>query len=115
MSVREAGASILVATYNGAGYITEQLDSILAQAAADDEIIIVDDGSSDETLKILSEYSGKYPSIQVFRNSRNVGVKATFERLLGLATKGIIFLSDQDDIWVEGRRMRMVEALRHCP
>lgn len=112
VSATGTGVSILMATYNGASYIAEQLDSILAQAAAGDEIIIVDDGSSDGTLEILGAYSSRFPAIQVLQNSRNIGVKATFEKLLGLATGEIIFLSDQDDIWVEGRRASMIATLR---
>jgi glycosyltransferase involved in cell wall biosynthesis len=112
MCATGTGVSILMATYNGVSYIAEQLDSIVAQAAADDEIIIVDDGSSDGTLQILGAYASRFPTIRVSPNPRNIGVKATFERLLGLATRDIIFLSDQDDIWIEGRKASMVETLR---
>lgn len=107
-----SGVSILVATYNGAAYVDEQLRSILAQASPTDEIIVVDDGSSDGTLDILERYARRYPALAVYRNPENRGVRGTFERLLGLATREIIFLSDQDDIWVEGRKDWMVRELR---
>lgn len=105
------GVSILIATYNGAKYLAEQMDSILAEVALDDEIVVVDDASSDETFEILLRYAARSPVVTVIRNDKNVGVKKTFERLLGLSTRDIVFLSDQDDVWIAGRRARMIAAL----
>lgn len=98
--------SVCVATYNGEKYIKNQLDSILCQLSPNDEVIISDDGSSDNTVSIIQSYldpriipidhknsdSGKYqhPSYRVTRN---------FENALSRATGDIIFLSDQDDVW----------------
>ncbi|WP_052742446.1 glycosyltransferase family 2 protein [Sphingomonas sp. Ag1] len=108
----QGGVSILVATYNGARYLADQMDSILAQVAPDDEVIVVDDGSSDTTFAMLSDYAARFPCVTALRNDRNMGVRKTFERLLGLSTRNIVFLSDQDDIWIEGRKARMIEALQ---
>ncbi|RZK33118.1 MAG: glycosyltransferase [Hymenobacter sp.] len=105
------GVSILMATYNGATYLTQQMDSILAEVALGDEIFVVDDASSDETFEILLRYATKFPAVTVIRNDNNIGVKKTFERLLGLSTKDIVFLSDQDDIWIAGRKACMISAL----
>lgn len=110
-SKAQNGVSILIATYNGATYLAEQMDSILAEVALDDEIFVVDDASSDETLEILLRYATRFPALTVIRNDNNVGVKKTFERLLGLSTKDIVFLSDQDDVWIAGRKARMIGAL----
>lgn len=107
------GVSILIATYNGATYLAEQIDSILTEVAPDDEIVVVDDASSDETFEILLRYAARYPTVTVIRNDKNIGVQKTFERLLGLSTRSIVFLSDQDDVWVAGRKTRMIEALAH--
>jgi glycosyltransferase involved in cell wall biosynthesis len=112
VSEAEAGVSIVMATYNGAKYIREQLDSILVQASPGDEIIVLDDGSSDDTLAILSDYAARHVSLTALRNEHNLGVRGTFEKLLGLATKDVIFLSDQDDIWVEGRKSQMLDQVR---
>lgn len=105
------GVSILVATYNGATYLAEQMDSILAQVSPDDEVIVVDDCSSDNTFAMLSDYARRFPAVIALRNEKNLGVRKTFERLLHLARKDIVFLSDQDDIWVQGRKARMTDAL----
>lgn len=110
-STAQNGVSILIATYNGATYLAEQMDSILAEVALNDEIFVVDDASSDETFEILLRYAARFPAVTVIRNDRNVGVKKTFERLLDLSTKDIVFLSDQDDVWISGRRARMIEAV----
>ena len=108
-----AGVSVLVAAFNGAEYLSEQLRSILAQMSDEDEVIIVDDCSSDATPDILADYSARYPSVKVISNAVNAGVKATFETLLRQCSRDIVVLSDQDDVWTSGRKVAMVEALRH--
>jgi glycosyltransferase involved in cell wall biosynthesis len=86
-----------MATYNGADFIEEQIQSIISQLTPKDELIIIDDHSSDHTPKILSRICS--PAIKYFYNDRNLGASKTFERAIQLASKDIIFLSDQDDIW----------------
>lgn len=108
----DSGVSIILATYNGAAYLDEQLRSILGQVTADDEVIVMDDCSSDESRTIVARYVETNPNLRLIENSRNKGVKATFEALLAAAMHDVIFLSDQDDIWLEGRKDRMVEALQ---
>lgn len=97
--------------YNGSRFIVEQLESILSQASADDEIIILDDRSSDESYAIVKAMEGRHANLKVLQNARNLGVVKTFEALLPLATKDVIFLSDQDDIWTEGRKAQMLKAM----
>ena len=60
--------SIVLCTYNGAKYLQEQLDSILAQTYPLHEIIIQDDGSTDNTWQILEEYEEKHPLIHIYHN-----------------------------------------------
>ncbi|RYF51585.1 MAG: glycosyltransferase [Cytophagaceae bacterium] len=107
------GASIVIATYNGANYLDDQMRSILAQISSHDEVIVMDDHSSDDTRAIVAHYGREHANIKLLANERNIGVRATFERLLSVATKDTLILSDQDDIWIDGRRDRMIEALRH--
>ncbi|MGX1791338.1 glycosyltransferase [Microbacterium sp. NPDC055312] len=104
-------ASICMATFNGEKYLQEQLDSILAQLHDGDELLIVDDASSDRTLQILSAVDD--PRVVVVQNSENLGYVRTFERAMNLATRDVLLLSDQDDVWVEGRRDELVQAARH--
>ena len=91
--------SIAMATYNGAKYIREQLDSILVQTVQDFELVICDDCSVDETWSILEEYAEKDDRIRIFRNENNLGFKKNFEKVIGLTRGEYVALSDQDDVW----------------
>lgn len=103
-----ATVSVCMATYNGARFLRPQLESILAELRADDEIVIVDDASSDATREIIAEFDD--PRIRSFTNERNSGYVRTFERALSLATGHVLLLSDQDDVWIAGRRDILVDA-----
>ncbi len=89
-----------MACYNGSKYIEEQLESIIKQLNDDDEIIISDDGSTDETIQIIERINS--PLIKLFRNHFRNHI-LNFEFALKQATGDLIFLSDQDDVWVENK------------
>ena len=96
--------SVCMATHNGAKYIKEQLDSIICQLSTDDEIIISDDGSTDDTLEIIEKLNDA--RIKVYRYSqpvktRHAHIYAThnFENAIKRASGRYIFICDQDDIW----------------
>lgn len=89
--------SVLMCTYNGAKYIKEQLDSILCQSMNIDEIIIVDDNSSDNTVSIIKGYLNK--NIKLICNKKNMGIKKNYYQALKKCHGDIIFMADQDDIW----------------
>ena len=92
--------SIAICTYNGEKFLREQLESIFAQTVPADEIVICDDGSNDNTLKILEEYQNRFPEIlKIYQNETNLGFSKNFEKAIYLCTKDIIITSDQDDIW----------------
>lgn len=93
--------SVALASYNGAKYICEQLDSILAQTYQDFELIVCDDCSTDSTWQILEEYARRDSRIKVFRNDTNLGFKKNFEKAVLLCKGDYVALSDQDDIWTE--------------
>lgn len=93
--------SVCIATYNGQDFIFEQINSILTQINEDDEIILVDDSSTDNTINIVKSF--KDNRIKIFRNERNRGYIYSFSKALSLSSNDIIFLSDQDDIWMPGR------------
>ena len=93
--------SVCIATYNGSSYILEQIYSILEQLNDDDEIIIVDDSSSDNTLQLLIGINDC--RIKIYQNNRNFREIYTFSRAISLAKNDIIFLSDQDDVWIKDR------------
>jgi len=98
-----------MATYDGAQYLAEQLDSIVAQLGPDDELVIVDDGSSDGTLAMLEAIDD--PRLVIGRTERNLGYVGAFERALSGARGDYLVLSDQDDVWPAGRLRSLVDAL----
>lgn len=92
-----------MATYNGEKYLSKQLDSILHQSFSIDEIVIVDDCSTDSTLSLLRDYASRFANIKVFTNKVNLGVRKSFERALSLTQGDYIALSDQDDVWLPNK------------
>lgn len=104
MSKNMKTVSVAMATYNGQHYIREQLDSILEQTITPDEIVIVDDCSSDATMDILNGYESEHPGIiKVFQNESNLGYIKNFEKAISLCSSQYIALSDQDDIWMRNK------------
>ncbi|WP_421945875.1 glycosyltransferase [Pedobacter sp.] len=101
--------SVCIATYNGEKYLKEQIDSILAQISLDDEVIIVDDCSSDSSIEILEGY--KDSRIKIFKNKINRSHVYSFGKAISLANNELVFMSDQDDLWVKGRLDLMKTAL----
>jgi glycosyltransferase involved in cell wall biosynthesis len=91
--------SVAMATYNGAQYITAQLESILNQTYKNLEVIITDDASSDNTIAIIKDFQKKYDGIKLFSNTINSGVTITFENSFKNCTGDFIAIADQDDIW----------------
>ncbi len=89
--------SVCIATYNGEKYIKEQLSSILCQLDAEDEIVVSDDGSTDETINIIKNFNDS--RVRVIQNRSKHGIIWNFENALKNCTGDYIFLSDQDDIW----------------
>lgn len=102
--------SVCIATYNGEKYILRQLESILLQLGENDEIIISDDYSTDNTLELVKSINDK--RINVSYNKRKRGYSHNFENALENASGDIIFLSDQDDVWYEDRVKKMVAKLQ---
>ncbi len=101
--------SVCMATYNGAQYLRAQLLSILAQLGGSDEVVVVDDASTDATLAVLRAIGDA--RVTVHTNPRNLGHVQTFARAMALAKNEVIFLADQDDVWLPDRLQHMLDAL----
>ena len=93
--------SVCMATYNGSKYISKQLNSILSQLKLEDEIIIVDDFSTDDTVNIIKKINDK--RIILINNPQNLGVVYSFDKALSMVNGDIVFLSDQDDEWMNNK------------
>ena len=92
--------SVLLATYNGEKYLSEQLNSLLAQTYQDFNLIIHDDGSTDGTLEIIEEYRKKYSDkIKVLYGNSTGSAKTNFMWMLKQIEADYYFLCDQDDVW----------------
>ena len=111
-------ALVLMATYNGENYVSQQLESIISQDYSDFDLYIRDDGSTDKTLEIIKSYIKEDNRILLIENQGNVhGACINFYELLKIAKKNIdnykyYFLSDQDDIWQKNKLSREIEEIR---
>ncbi len=101
--------SVCLATYEGARFLREQVDSILAQLGPDDELVVNDDCSHDDTVAILRDYAD--PRIRIERNPARLGYTRNFEAAMRRCRGDIVFFADQDDVWLPGKVARMVAAL----
>lgn len=101
--------SVCLACYNGEKYIKEQLDSILCQLEKEDEIVISDDGSTDETLNVIKSLNDS--RIKIFFNKDKRGYSKNFENSIANANGNVIFLCDQDDVWMPNKVKVMLLSL----
>ena len=101
--------SVCMASYNGGKYIREQLESILSQLPSDVEIVIADDGSTDDTLQVVESLNE--PRIRMLPAEKHLGVIYNYERALQASKGEIIFLADQDDVWLPGKVEKVLAAL----
>ena len=110
--------SVIIATYNGIKFIEEQFDSILAQSVQPDEVVITDDGSKDNTRKIVQRYideHGLNETWHLYVNEKNKGYAKNFLDGAMLTTGDIVFFCDQDDIWTSDRIKKMSEVMLKNP
>jgi glycosyltransferase involved in cell wall biosynthesis len=93
--------SVAITTYNGAAFIREQLQSVLAQNIRPAQIVVADDGSTDDTLAILREYRQQGQIELLEREGRPLGVLKNFQRAVAACCPEYdIALCDQDDVWL---------------
>lgn len=107
----KASVSIVLCTYNGAKYIREQLNSILAQTYPLYEIIVQDDHSTDNTVEIIQKYASRHNIIKVFQNDSERGVNGNFVSAMQRATGEYIAIADQDDIWETDKIENQVNSI----
>lgn len=93
--------SVAMAAYNGERYILKQLETIRQQSLSVDEVIIMDDGSSDATVDVVQTYINKYhlDNWHIFQNEKNKGYALNFYEAIKRCSGSLVFLCDQDDLW----------------
>ncbi len=103
--------SVCIPTYNGAKYIEKQLCSILKQLLPEDEVIISDDSSTDDTVDRIRAYNDT--RIRIYEKCSFSSPIFNLENALKQARGDYFFLADQDDIWSEDKVERMLKCLQH--
>ncbi len=106
--------SVVMATYNGQEFLKQQLDSIAGQSVSPDQVVIIDDGSTDATVALVSDYMKEHQlaNWSIAQNEANIGHYATFLKLLKEAKGDYIFFSDQDDVWHANKIEKMLASLQ---
>lgn len=107
---------ILLSTYNGEKYLKQFLFSLKNQTCKDFRLLIRDDGSSDSTLQILSEFvAGNNIKTEFCNNTgTHLGVDRSYEALLKMSTAGYVMFADQDDIWHDDKVSKMLQYIQQA-
>lgn len=110
--------SVCMGTYNGETYIEQQLNTILQQTKAPEEVILCDDGSTDNTVSIIERFirkNGLDGKWKLYRNKINKGYPSNFYYACSLCNEEIVFLADQDDIWKSDKIEKMCRVMAENP
>ena len=110
--------SVCMGTYNGETYIEQQLNTILRQTKAPEEVILCDDGSTDNTVSIIERFirkNGLDGKWKLYRNKINKGYPTNYYYACSLCNEEIVFLADQDDIWKNDKIEKMCRVMEKNP
>lgn len=110
------GFSVAMCTHNGVRFIEEQLESIASQTLLPEELIVCDDASADETVRVVERFASEVPfSVRIFLNETRLGSIKNFERAISLCESDLIALCDQDDVWLPGKLERLQAEFASAP
>ncbi|WP_205481755.1 glycosyltransferase family 2 protein [Sphingomonas arenae] len=113
--VKSPAVSVALATFNGARHIAEQLESIRTQTLQPSELVVCDDGSTDETLQNVRSFGERVPfPVHVHRQSEQLGYRRNFRSAAALCSGELIAFCDQDDVWHANKLQRLASAF-HDP
>ncbi|MFN8345557.1 MAG: glycosyltransferase family 2 protein [Spirosomataceae bacterium] len=108
--------SVALCTYNGERFLGEQLESLARQSRLPDELVVVDDGSTDGTVAVLENFARTSPfPVRIQLNQSTLGVTKNFEKALTQCLGELLFLCDQDDLWETEKIARMAAFLQQTP
>src|SRR5713226_2485661 len=103
-------ASVALCAYNGGRFLREQLRSITEQSTPPCQLVICDDGSTDDTVAIADSFARSAPfPVEVRRNRTRLGTGANFDEASSRCSGDVIFLCDQDDVWHPEKITRTIE------
>lgn len=105
--------SVVIACYNGERFLSQQLESVIAQTYSNLEIIISDDNSTDATWEIIEQFAKKDSRIKAYRNKINLGYIKNFERSITTCTGEYVAFCDQDDIWHKEKLFIQMKAIQN--
>lgn len=112
----EPTASVALCTFNGAHFLDEQLNSIAAQTLAPIELVVGDDGSSDDTPAMVERFAARAPfPVRLLRHPRRLGYRANFMATAAACSGDIVFFSDQDDVWSANKIEQVMRAFADDP
>ena len=108
--------SVAMCTYNGAGFLSQQLNSILSQTELPDELVVCDDGSTDDTVSILEAFAASAPFVVcIHRNVERLKSAQNFAKCFSFCSGDVIVITDQDDVWFPDRIANTRAAFANDP
>lgn len=103
--------TVIMPTYNGGKFLRPQIDSILSQSDPDFELLVIDDGSTDDTVSIVEDYARRDRRVRRLPSTSNTGQRLRLRQLVSAATTDFIAFADQDDVWDVNRNARLLAAI----
>lgn len=103
--------SAVILTYNGEEFLQEALDSVMAQTRPPDEVLVLDNGSTDRS----AEIARRYPGVRVVSLPRNIGAAGGYNRAAALATGRYLAFLDHDDVWLPRKLALQLAVVRQHP
>jgi len=91
-------STAILSNYNHAEFLPHALNALLAQTRLPDELIVIDDASTDNSMAVIKDYLSRHPQIRFQRNKDNVGIVANMNRGLEMATGDVVYFAAADDI-----------------
>lgn len=107
--------SVIIPSYNHAAYLRDCIQSILNQSFQDFEIILIDDGSTDNSVELAKEIASSEPRLSVFQNEINLGTYGTQARGLELVQSPFVAIMNSDDLWAPEKLLLQVNLLNEHP